>query len=89
MTPEQRLNRLERVAKLMVNAGLRSRVQSREQNRDQNEKINILIQTQMDTTEQIRGLSVAHERLAASQEKTDAALRAYLNSLSKGQNGSS
>jgi hypothetical protein len=32
MTPDQRLDRLERVAKLFVAAGLRAREQSREQN---------------------------------------------------------
>ena len=43
MTDEQRLDRLERIVKLMIKAGLRARKQSREQD----EKINILIDLQM------------------------------------------
>ena len=43
VTPEQRLDRLERIAKLFVRAGLRARRDLREMN----EKINILIDTQM------------------------------------------
>ncbi len=39
MTPEQRLDRLERVAKLFVRAGMRARQQSREQN----DRIHILM----------------------------------------------
>jgi hypothetical protein len=43
MTDEQRLDRLERIVKLMIKAGLRARRQSCEQD----EKINILIDLQM------------------------------------------
>jgi len=43
MTPEQRLDRLERIAGLMVRAGLRARRHSREQD----EKINMIIDAQM------------------------------------------
>jgi hypothetical protein len=43
VTPEQRLDRLERIAKLFVRAGLRARRDMREMN----EKINILIDAQM------------------------------------------
>src|SRR5262245_52944335 len=96
MTPEQRLDRLERVVKLMIKAGLRARQQSREQN----EKINILIHSQMRTSEQIDRFSLKTEEakaetdkalktLAAGQAKTDEALRAFINSLRKGPNGKS
>ena len=47
MTEEQRLDRLERIVKLMIKAGLRARKQSREQD----EKINILINLQMKNEE--------------------------------------
>ena len=57
MTPEQRLDRMERVVKLMIKAGFRARRQSREQD----QKINILIQYQMETSEQIRAISVRHD----------------------------
>jgi hypothetical protein len=47
MTPEQRLNRLERIAKLMLRAGLRARSVVREHE----EKLNILINAQIRTDE--------------------------------------
>jgi hypothetical protein len=101
MTPEQRLERLERVAKLFVAAGLRARKQSREQA----EKINILIHSQIETgdvvrktseqlrqtDEQLRSLGSRHEQemaeLRNSQKLTDQALRAFIDSLRKGRNG--
>ncbi|MGH9881810.1 MAG: hypothetical protein ACRD6N_10270 [Pyrinomonadaceae bacterium] len=43
MTPEQRFDRLERIVKLMIKAGIRARRQSREQD----EKINMLMDLQM------------------------------------------
>lgn len=51
MTPETRLDRLERIAKLFVKAGLRARQQSR----DQDAKINILINLQMQNEERFSG----------------------------------
>jgi len=87
MTPEQRLDRLERVVKLMIKAGLRARKQSR----DQDDKINILIHSQMETSEQISRFGARTEEflavLAAGQSKTDYALRALINSLRRGRNG--
>ena len=47
MTDEQRLDRLERIAKLFVKAGLRARRQGREHD----DKINILIDFQMQNEE--------------------------------------
>ena len=61
MTDEQRLDRMERIVKLLIKAGLRARQQAREQAREQNEKINILIDSQIKTD----------ERLAASSARTD------------------
>ena len=68
-----------------------------------NEKIGILIDVQMDTSqqikktdeqinrtdEQIKRTDEQIERLAAGQAKTDEALRRLINSLHKGQNGTS
>ncbi len=51
MTPEQRLDRLERIAGLMAKAGLRARKQGREQSREQNEKINMIINAQIKNEE--------------------------------------
>jgi hypothetical protein len=78
MTPEQRLDRVERILGYFVKEGRRWRVRSREQD----EKINILIQSQMETTEQIN-------KLGRQQKLTQQALRAFINSLRKGQNGKS
>ncbi|HEU4934091.1 MAG TPA: hypothetical protein VFT48_18525 [Pyrinomonadaceae bacterium] len=90
MTPEQRLDRVERILGLFAGEGRRWRVRSREQD----EKINMLIQTQMETTEQINKLTTSHERteeqinkLTANQKRTDQALRAFIESLGKKRNG--
>ena len=64
MTSEQRLDRVERILVLFVNAGRRERQKSREQN----EKINILIQTQMETSESINRLG---ERVDRTSETVD------------------
>ena len=87
MTPDQRLDRTERILTLFVRAGRRARSEWREQSRAQDEKINILIQTQIETTEQIKALAAGQADLARSQKLTDQALRAFINSLRKGRNG--
>jgi hypothetical protein len=90
MTPEERLDRVERILGLFAREGRHQRVRSREQD----EKINILIQTQMETTEQINKLTASHERteeqinkLTANQDRTDQALRAFIKGLRKDRNG--
>ena len=87
MTPEERLNRVERILGLFAREGRRWRVRSREQD----EKINMLIQAQMETSEQINRSSARHERemadLRASQKATDQTLRAFIKVLSKDRNG--
>ena len=92
MTPEQRLDRAERMLMLFVSAGRRARKQSREQD----ERISIIIKTQMETEEIMKGLALGQARinqemaeLAKSQRLTDQALRAFINSSPKGENGSS
>ena len=89
MTPEQRLDRVERILGLFAREGRRWRVQKREQD----EKINILIEAQMETTEQINKMAAAHEKdfaeLRRSQDLTQQTLRAFINSLRKGRNGNS
>ena len=76
MTPEERLDRVERMLGFFVREGRRWRVRSREQD----EKINMLIQSQMETAEQIN-------QLTASQKHTDKILRAFIKSLGKDRNG--
>jgi hypothetical protein len=85
MTPEQRLDRVERILGLFAREGRRWRVQKREQD----EKIHILIQFQMETTEQINKLTTDTDKLRKSQELTQQTLRAFIDSLRKGRNGKS
>jgi hypothetical protein len=59
MTSEQRLDRLERIAKLFVRAGQRARTNIREQH----EKINILINTQNQNEDRF------NERFARNEER--------------------
>jgi hypothetical protein len=114
MTPEQRLDRVERLLGLFVREGRRSRVQSREQgeridalihlqesdrevrqaeSQKINEKINILINSQMEMIESQKDTRAIHEtemaELRKSQSETDRRLRAFLDSLRKGGNGNS
>ena len=97
MTPELRLDRAERLLVLIVKAGYRARQQSRAQD----EKINILIDSQMKTDEQIKGLRAAQARtdkvmaeLAEEHKATERSLRglersvrAFIDGLQKGHNG--
>jgi hypothetical protein len=62
MTPEQKLNRLERIARLMLRAGQRARTLLREQG----EKLNILIDAQIRTDELF---AKNEERFAKNEER--------------------
>lgn len=62
MTSEQRLDRLERIAKLFVRAGLRARRNMR----DMDEKMNILIDAQIRNEERF---AKSDERFARSDER--------------------
>ena len=74
MTSEQRLDRLERIAKLFVRAGLRARRNMKEQD----QKINIIINNQIESDERIDRLNRTIERsnaeLSQSIERTSAEL---------------
>ena len=87
MTPDQRLDRVERILVLFVKAGRRVRGEYRQQSREQDDKINIIIQTQMETEEIMKRLAVSQAELAASQKRTDKALRDFINSHHKRGNG--
>jgi len=78
MTPEQRFDRLERIARLMTHAGLRWRRQMREQN----DKIDMLIDAQMKNEERFA-------KLAESQSHTDRRLDALIDIIREGRNGKS
>lgn len=111
MTPEQRLDRAERILVMLATAGRRTRKEwreqlqaqareQREQSREQTEKINILIQTQLEIEEIMKRSAARHDKemaeiragqaeLNESQKLTDKALQAFIKSLHKGRNGSS
>ena len=86
MTPDQRLDRAERMLILFVKAGRRARKASREQ-------INMLIQAQMETSEYIKRLGANTDKEIAEvrreQRLTFQALRALINSQRKDDNDKS
>jgi hypothetical protein len=76
MTAEERLDRLERIARLMVRAGLRARREMRQQD----DKITIMIDAQIRNEERFA-------RLAESQAHTDRRLEALIDIIREGRNG--
>jgi hypothetical protein len=85
MTPEERLDRLERIAKLMVRAGLRARREMRYQD----DKITIMIDAQIKNEERFAKLAEAQTELASSQKHTDRRLDALIDIIKEGRNGKS
>jgi hypothetical protein len=76
MTPEQRLDRLERIVKLMVRAGMRERRETRE-------KINALIDAQLRTEAAMERMAQAQANLAQAQTNTDEKLDAFISTVEK------
>ncbi len=83
MTPEQRFDRLERIVKLMIKAGLRARTQSREQD----EKIAILIDAQIKNEDRFARTDESIAKLAESQAHTDRKLVALIDLVRNGRRG--
>lgn len=86
MTPEQRFDRLERIVKLMIKAGLRARRNAREQD----EKIDLIINAQIENEERFgrmadaqANLTTAQANLANSQAHTDQRLDALIDIIRK------
>lgn len=79
MTSEQRLDRLERIAKLLATAGLRARQSVRESVRELDEKVQILFDAQIRTES-------AFVRLAESQAHTDQRLDALIDIVRRERN---
>lgn len=75
---EDRLDRLERIAKLLVRAGLRARREMRQQD----DKITIMIDAQIKNEERFA-------ELAVSQKQTDRRLEALIEIIKAGRNGKS
>jgi hypothetical protein len=76
MTPEQKLDRLERIVKLFVKAGLRARREMR----DLDQKISIIVDAQIANEERFA-------RLADSQAHTDKRLDALIDIVRASHNG--
>jgi hypothetical protein len=85
MTPEQRLDRLERIAKLFAKAGLKERRRMREMD----EKIAILIDMQIKNEERFAKTEERFAQLAESQAHTDRRLDALIDIIREGRNGKS
>jgi hypothetical protein len=80
---EETLARLERIAKLLVRAGLRARREMRQQD----DKITIMIDAQIKNEERFAKLAQAQTELAESQANTDRRLEALLEIVKEGRNG--
>jgi hypothetical protein len=92
MTSEQRLDRLERIATLMV----RAEVRDRKREREQDEKINMIIDAQVKNEERFAQIAEAQAenearfaKLAAYQEHTDQRLDALIDIIRDQRNGKS
>jgi len=85
MTHEERLDRLERIAKLMVRAGLRARRELRQQD----DKITIMIDAQIKNEHRFADLAESQKQLAESQKNTDRRLDALIEIVKEGRNGKS
>ena len=81
MTEEQRLDRLERIVKLMIKAGLRARRQSREHD----EKMNILIDGQIRADERVADLAVAQKDTERQLQSLAATVERVINQRRDGQ----
>ena len=74
--PEERLDRLERIAKLLVRAGLRARRELRQQD----DKITIMIDAQIKNEQRFA-------ELVESQKHTDRRLDALIDIVKENRNG--
>ncbi|HEV2829531.1 MAG TPA: hypothetical protein VGW76_18175 [Pyrinomonadaceae bacterium] len=82
---EERLDRLERIAKLLVRAGLRARREMRQQD----DKITIMMDAQIKNEERFAKLAQAQTELAESQAHGDRRLDALIDIVKEGRNGRS
>jgi hypothetical protein len=80
---EERLDRLERIAKLLVRAGLRARREMRQQD----DKITIMMDAQIKNEERFAKLAQAQTELAEAQAQTDRRLEALIDIVKEGRNG--
>jgi hypothetical protein len=71
MTPEQRLDRLERIAKLFVKAGLRARREGREQDKKLDHLISLQIHNEEKFAQHEAKFAQHQEKFANQTEKID------------------
>jgi len=85
MTHEQRLDRLERIARLMVRAGLRARREMRQQD----DKITIMIDAQIKNEDRFAKLTQVNEsrfaELAESQKQHDEKIAIIIDAQAKNE----
>jgi len=82
---EERLDRLERIAKLLVRAGLRARREMRQQD----DKITIMIDAQIKNEERFAELARVQTELVESQKHNDRRLDALIDIVKENRNGKS
>jgi hypothetical protein len=83
MKPEERLDRLERIAKLLVRASLRARREMRQQD----DKITIMIDAQIKNEERFAKLVQMQADLVESQVTTERRLDALTEVVEESRNG--
>jgi hypothetical protein len=83
MKPEERLDRLERIAKLLVRASLRARREMRQQD----DKITIMIDAQIKNEERFAKLVQMQADLVESQVTTERRLDALTEAVEESRNG--
>ena len=96
MIPEARLDRLERMAMLLVRAGYRARNELRARDREHDEKINHLVDLQIRNEERFARNEERFARneerfakLAESQAGTDRRLNSLIDIIKEGRQGNS
>src|SRR5688572_4883319 len=94
MTPEVRLDRLERMAMLLAKAGFRARSQLRARDREHDEKLDHLIDLQIKNEEKFARNEerfarneVRFARLAESQASTDQRLNSLIDIIREARSG--
>jgi len=87
MTPEGRLDRLERMAMLLAKSGFRARSQWRAREREQDDKINHLVDLQIKNEEKFERNEERFAKLVESQANTDRRLNSLIDIIREGRNG--
>ena len=89
MIPEARLDRLERMAMLLVRAGYRARNELRARDREHDEKIKQLVDLQISNEERFARNEERFARLAELQAGTDRRLNSLIDIIKEGRQGNS